>query len=301
MPRRKVKPAVVLGVDGAGCIVSQASVASIQPKWRPPLERTIAAYKERFGPALRSVYVRGSVPLGRARNGISDIDTFAVIADDEEYPNTDWAKSLSLAVSREWPFVTAVEALTFPISAMHTSRWLISTIKTQSACLCGPDFARDILGFRPGIDMVFAAWDLPEHLAIARRLAATLGDQEEARTACRWATKRLIRSAFELVMKRAKCYTRDLQACCEIFSTYYPDKAPSLARVLPFALGRRSPMHFAAVADNLGHWLYAEICLTYGADRIAQMLEPDDEQGRTFRTGSEFNQSGQETGRVLCT
>jgi len=265
---------VVLSTDDTGFIVRKASTTLIQSEWWPPVERIVDAYKECFGPVLRSIYVRGSVPVGRAIYGLSDIDTFALLEHDHSYVDADWARALSGEVIREWPFVAYVEAQVLPLSTLHTSRWLTSTIKTQSACVYGTDFSRDIPGFKPGIELMFESWEFLRSLAVAGRIGTTLNDREKIQRVYFWAIKRLIRSAFELVMERASCFTRDLYPCCQIFGRYYPEQAVSVSDALKFAIDS-NPNHtsFDRITGQIGDWLYEEICTTYGAQRISQLLD----------------------------
>jgi predicted nucleotidyltransferase len=278
-------PGLVLGTDDAGFVIKQASRALIQDEWWPPLERTIEAYKEQLGPALRSIYVRGSVAVGRAFRGLSDIDTFALIeqasiSHDPDGAAPTWLRALNREVTREWPYVARVEAYVFPLPAIHMSRWLAATIKTQSACLHGEDLSGNIPGFKPGIGLMLESWDLPRNLAIANRLGASLNDRGSVQRIYYAATKRLIRSAFELVMEQANCYTRDLHPCCHIVSHYYPEKAAAISEALAFALAPSADdMRFGDLADQFGEWLYATICAVHGAKRIAQLLDARDSGG----------------------
>jgi hypothetical protein len=269
-----VEDGIVLHTDERGYIVRQASADRIQARWRPAVERTVYEYIRRFGPALRSVYVRGSVPLGNARDFVSDIDTFALVDEPVNHADLRCEDFDGGAVRRAWPFVKRVEADAYPIDALRRSRRLAAVVKTQSACLYGEDFGPSIAGFRPGPDLILHGWDMPGDLAVARRIISAGCPADTAREICSWAMKRVLRSGFELVMERANVYTRDLHACHRFFAVYYPGKAEAMAEVLSLAIEPEPGLAlFGAVAEALGDWLYEALCHEYGAARIAQLLE----------------------------
>lgn len=265
--------AVVLRTDALGCLVKQASVAAIPAHWLDPVKWTVAAYARHFGRGLQSVYLRGSVPLGQARDFISDLDTFAVVAGADQRPRASWELEHGAEVGRRWPFVNGVEVSVYPMATVRTSRLLAAMIKVHAACVHGDDLSRGIRGFKPGIELLFHSWDLPRDLEVAKRVIDMAGDQETVDETCVWITKRILRSGSELVMRRAGCSTRDLVASYEMFVHYYPLRETAMAEVLALALAGGGPRARCLRAiDMVDNWLYAEICLEYGAARIEQLL-----------------------------
>jgi hypothetical protein len=135
---------IILVTDDTGSIVKQASPALIQGAWLPPLRMTIDAYLAEFGEDLCSVYVRGGLPLGRASEHVSDIDTFCVVDCRGRASDLGWEEAHNRAVKARFPFVRYVEIHAFPVEAIKTCRRLSAVIKTQSACVYGTDFADEI-------------------------------------------------------------------------------------------------------------------------------------------------------------
>lgn len=263
-------PGAVLRTDAQGYLVKAASVARIPARWREPVDSTVAAYAERLGPRPHSVYVRGSVPLGQARDFVSDLDTFAVVAGPEPPADVSWVHELASHVTRRWPFVSGVEVSVYPLDVALWAREVGAMIKLLSVCVYGDDLAPRIAGFRPGVELVLHGWSLPRDAAVARRV---LADHRAVDETCVWIAKRIVRSGFELVMRRAGCYTRDLVTCCELFSKEYPERAACMRSALSLAVAApRDPDRCVEVIDSLGNWLYEEICAEYGAARIEQLL-----------------------------
>jgi hypothetical protein len=267
------RPAAVLLPDADGYLVKQAAVARVPPHWRGPVDATVAMYAAQLGGGLHSVYVRGSIPLGEARDFVSDLDTFAIVTGPAPQEDVSWADEHEQEVVRRWPFVAGVEVSVHPLLDVPRSRRLAAMVKLLSACVHGEDLGPGIAGFRPGLDLLFHGWTLPGDAAIARRALGTLTDQAEVDKTCMWIAKRVVRSGFELVMRRAGCYTRDLVTCHELFARYHPRHATAMEEVLSIALGRAGDRARCLRAiDPLAAWLYAEICDQYGAARIEQLV-----------------------------
>lgn len=264
---------VVLGTDENGYIVREASGERIQREWAEPLGAVVARYRAHAGVRLHSVYVRGSVPLGRALPGISDIDTFAVVDGAGTGHDADWAEDHGRSIVHRWPFVAGVEMCMYAISAARTRGRVGAMISTQSVCVDGIDLTPEAGSYRPGVDLLFHGWDLPADLALARRILERSDAPRAVEDARTWAMKRVVRTGFELVMDREGCYTRDLVTCCERFGKHYPAKSRLMTAALELAMrGCRGGHSGIDVIDSLGPWLYAELCGEYGAARIEQLL-----------------------------
>jgi hypothetical protein len=151
--------------------------------------------------------------------------------------------------------------------------WLAATVKSQAVCVHGADVSPHLAGVRPGIDLVFEGWNLPRNVAIAGRLQDISFASDKAAEARVWASKKVVRSAFELVMKKADCFTRDLVACHELFQQHRPEKSEHLAEALALALHHEGDAgQFDRVVNFAKNYLYPEICREYGAERMAQLL-----------------------------
>lgn len=89
-----------------------------------------------------------------------------------------------------------------------------------------------------------------------------------------WATKRIVRTGFEVVMTRANCYTRDLYPAFRFFADNYPHQAPTMRKALQLSIEPSPrPADTIHVIEKLGSWLHRELCSEYGAERIGQLLD----------------------------
>lgn len=261
---------VILWPNAKGYIQPMASLAAIQPEWRAPLDAIVAACRNMCGTGFHSLYIRGSVALGQARNRVSDIDVILLSQRSHSPLDTAWQDRLNDEITKAWPFVHSVEILLFPLSALSESSSLCALLKTQSVCYAGDDILRCLRPQSLGFDLLFESWSLPNDIALARQLQKT----EKAEKARTWAAKKIVRSGFELVMCEAGCYTRDLSACRAGFSRHHPRQAPMMDAAFAFAIDRKSGEGGFAELANFGtNWLYPEICRTYGAEFVTHSLE----------------------------
>ncbi len=245
----------VLQCDLDGYLVFRPDPTRLQPKWKALLDQVVSVYETRFGPNLRSVYVRGSVAKGEAVDGISDIDTLALVKDGEEEIMPKWCEDQLKALRKKHRFCTGIEIIVLPpLSLLHVNPpktvnpWK-KLIKTQALCVYGEDIAPSIPRQRPDFNMaghIFAlSSDLPK---TPEELA-----QYSARK-CTWLMKRIVRSGFELVMDREKTFTRDLYPCYAAFIKYHPEWEPQMWLALELAVFPQ-PEKVEPVVSTLGKWL----------------------------------------------
>lgn len=227
-----------LGADQNGFIVNESSVLKFQEKWKPAIEETVAAYREHFGDNLTSVYVRGSVGRGKAIDGISDLDTRAIVNLPKDQIDVKWGREFNRRIITKYPFIKQVEIeVSSPEQAVDRKRGLHAILKTQAVCVYGKDVVEDIPGIKPGIEAAQHFKYLPDELA--KTIDFFENDQDSAvkkKNKCSWIMKRILRTGFELVMEREQKYTRDLYPCYESFAKYYPNKKEAMYKTLKLAI-----------------------------------------------------------------
>ena len=263
---------LVLLTDDDGLLAPQAHANKIQDKWRRPLESMIQAYQRIIGSNLSAVYVRGSVAVGRALDGISDIDTFALLTHWAQAPDLAVFEPMETALSIKFPFVEQFEFNVFPHAALPQARALAALIATQSACVFGADVTDQLPRFAPGYDLLEYDWQLPQQAKTTVRRLENADGITFARWT-RWLMKQFLRAGFGLVMMRAGCFTRDPYPCYRYFADYYPERAAEMRCALELAVNPGNdvtPMR--TLADEFAPWLHERLCAEYGTERIAQLL-----------------------------
>lgn len=250
-------------LDADGAIVNPAAWEQVPAPVVPVIERVRATYRERFGDALHSAYVRGSIVLGDAVPGVADLDTFALVRPDPPerfvwWETPAWAEQEAQRAGTADGWLTGVD---FGWATHHDdfdarNPTLAAMIATQSLCIAGEDLAPCLRRRRPGPDMLL------DHLAIAREVA-WLQDVAEGRAAddaerVRAVLKRLLRVGFELVMEDEGRYATSVYLGCEAFARHRPEQAEAMWTVLELYLDRAPGAALPPAVLPLAHSVAAE-------------------------------------------
>lgn len=259
-----------LETDAAGYIVNTASEKLIQEKWRPAVDEIVRAYKEQYGDALHSVYLRGSVAKGKAADGVSDIDTYAFVDLPKEKIDRSWIPQFAEELMRQYPFVNGVELIVSLLEGFEHRRGQRIAIKTQGICLYGKDLDGRIPQLKPGKDTVMHVHSIAKDVQKVRESVSSDNvSAEDVRKECTWIMKRILRTGCELVMERSGKYTRDLYPCYELFVQYYPEQAEEMRRVLDLAINpTKDEQKILTVLDGIGVWVGAEARRVFGDDFV---------------------------------
>lgn len=204
-----------LKTDENGFILPDVNLAAIDSQWMSLV--TFVKNQILQAGEVSSIYIRGSVPRGLAQSGYSDADFLCISEvnlDNLEKDINDQCKTL-------FPFVRGIELGSINqnqlkhVKPNRTRPYLEMLLKTQSLFLHGIDVCKDILPFRPDIEMVSHVFNLMkefENIAL---------HSEEDR---KWMSRRIVRSGLEITLDRSQNFTRDLYFCFEQFANYYPKK-----------------------------------------------------------------------------
>ncbi|MFD9390158.1 nucleotidyltransferase [Streptomyces sp. NPDC060000] len=258
------------GLDSQGHIAREGSLACVAHDFRP----VVAAARERipglFGTRLHSAYLYGSIPRGTARVGRSDLDLLAVLREEPTDADRADGRALDEALDREFPQIDGGGTLLVGHARVlsdlerHDLGWFL-------ACLCTPLLGEDLAEYLPRYrpDSLLARetnGDLALVLPRWRDRVSAAGASEAAlRPLVRFMSRRLVRTAFTLVMPRWNGWTSDLHEMAEAFGAYYPQRAEQLraAAVLGYEpRGDRAVL--SSYVDDLGPWLADEYTRVHG-------------------------------------
>jgi hypothetical protein len=198
-------------------IQNVTSLNKIQPEWRDLVDASIfeilrnASYL-----SVISIYLRGSVAVGRAISKVSDID-LTVIISSGSYSKC-WRNIIEGKLSSDFDLVREVEISIYDIqiaTPINKSRFKPSvafSIKTQSLLLWGRDISREIPFFRADKDTALEIF----HEKIPVLLRRLLNDAD-----LYWCKRQIIRLGAYVTMLKRDYYTRDIylitEDLCEIF------------------------------------------------------------------------------------
>lgn len=269
MAAASVPPIAPKGLDAQGCIEREGSLGRIPQPFRPVVAAVRDRVLELFGPRLHSAYLYGSIPRGTARVGRSDLDLLLALRDEPSDADREGVRELGEALDKEFPQIDGVGTLLYGRDVLlsdlerHDLGWFV-------ACLCTPllgdDLAEYLPRYRP--DSLLARETNGDLALLLPRWRERIGtaDSDETRTRLvRVISRRLVRTAFTLVMPRWNGWTSDLREMAEVFAAYYPERAYQVRAAA--ALGHdptADPAVLRAYLDDLGPWLAAEYTRVHG-------------------------------------
>ncbi len=254
----------VLKTDKEGFIVSESSADKIGSPWKEAVEEIKKVYLEHLGDIVHSIYVRGTVSRGEAIEGISDIDTFAVITKKPKEIDRSWVKEVRKTLEQKYSFSTGMEIDFISYNELFDSDELFDdkfTIKTQSACIYGKDLAQKIPPFHADIKTASHFHvNLKKVFENTKKGITNNPDKENIKEWCRWVMKRIIRAGFVLVMDKEKSFTRDLYPSYELFSKYFPEQELKMKTALELAVNPIDDSEkLASFIDDFGVWMEKQI------------------------------------------
>lgn len=261
-----IKHGDLLTTDSQGFIINPCSFEKILPPWTEIIADLKAAYLEIFGQKLHSIYIRGSVPRGKAISRVSDLDSLVVIYGDLEENELAQIQLCRRRLKYQYSFCTSVEFIWVGYEELiGAESTLKMVIKTQSLCIFGDDLTLVLPNYKPGIEMVSHAFELAEDLKELENELRCLGTNyifysDFVKDRCAWIMKRIIRVGLELVMLREQVFTRDLYPSYLLFTKHYPSQANYMNKALQLAINPSDNRAGLLIfLREFGSWLLGEI------------------------------------------
>lgn len=249
-----------LSTDEDGYLVNIASLANIQPEWQAAVDAVTDTCVTHMGNDLHSVYVCGSVARGCAVHGSSDLDMIALTQSSDTEQSKDWQIEMDFEMKRSFPFITEVELVTEARSNVLSLRGLRRILKLHSACVAGVDITGDLPRMKAGIEVAAAYHNLESEILKHLMNIQSKKLKNQIEHSCAWIMKKIVRTAFELVMEREGRYTTDLQSCYDFFSDYYPEHRHSVFRALQLATTPTTDLgQIGVVVCDVLRWMPQEI------------------------------------------
>ncbi len=202
-------------VDSEGFLINPTSIDNVSEHWKSVIDEVITLSCSVHGDNLHSLYLRGSVPEGTAHD-YSDLDIICVLSERKETNLTDDHKQLiDDMISKKVDYsLIALDDFT------EETEFLL---KVQSLYIFGKDLILDMRKFSisdvPEINLKEIDDAFYEMCSYALSNSnRTDGDNKDI---CRWLSRRVLMSAYNIVISREGVYTRDLTSCYLGYSKYY--------------------------------------------------------------------------------
>ncbi|MER5866689.1 nucleotidyltransferase domain-containing protein [Kitasatospora sp. NPDC002040] len=252
------------GLDQQGFIAREGSLDRVPALFGPLVEAARQGIADTFGPdRLHSAYLYGSIPRGTARPGRSDLDLLLALHRPPTPADRADADALEAALDAAHPVVDGGGILLADTATLlgELERYDLGWF---TACLCtpllGPDLAERLPRYRP-TSLLARETNGDLALALPRWRASTA----DPRALNRGISRRLVRTAFTLVMPRWGGWTSDLTASAEIAGGYYPERAGQLRTAARVALDPTGDPELRRMfTEDLGPWLAAEYTAVHG-------------------------------------
>lgn len=267
-----------LKLDPMGYFINPCHISHIASPWVGAIEDVKAALLTHVGAKIHSIYVRGSVAKGMAVAGVSDLDMFAIVFDEQNDIDMSWSDEFFLAQSVKYPFIKGIETGLAPLSKVlgpEPVRALRFLLKTQSVCVWGNDLIPEIESFSPGAYLTDGIHDFEENVENIVAGISEVDDKERLDAICIWIMKQVIRTGFLLVAERERTFTRDLYPCYQLFCRHYPEYAAEMKFALQSAIGPQCARdELLCFLDEFGKQLMCMVRVAYprqnlGAERTA--------------------------------
>ncbi|MGW2481936.1 nucleotidyltransferase domain-containing protein [Streptomyces sp. NPDC001571] len=253
-----------------GYIEREGSLTLVQTEFQPLVAALRDRVADRFDGRLHSAYLYGSVPRGTAQVGRSDLDVVLALHTEPTAADRAAARAVEAELDAEFDVIDGAGILLFGRDMLlselerHDLGWFV-------ACLCTPllgaDLAEQLPRYRPTSLLARETnGDLGDALTRWRRGAAEATGEARLRSLVRGASRKLVRTAFTLVMPRYGGWTSDLTEQAEAFARYYPERAEQLRKTAVQAgnpVGDRDVL--TMYTEDLGPWLAAEYLTVHGA------------------------------------
>lgn len=223
-------------LDDEGYVINDLSIENIQKEYAVILKDVLRLYQKYFSEHLHSIYLRGSVAKGMAIPNVSDLDTIAVSKTKLSQEEIKIRELIWEEIAQKYPYLKGVEIHFEALETVHTSKRLQFLLKTQCICVYGTNLNLQIPKLGLGKYAYAHSPTFEEDLERVSKWLETEDSDEEKKEVCSWIMKRTVRIGFELVMKRERCFTRDLYPCYERFAKHYPKKSSAMYEALTLAV-----------------------------------------------------------------
>lgn len=242
---------MLYNLNEKGEVINNASIDCIQPPYQSILKKIEKFYKKTLGENLLSIYIRGSVSVGRAKPFISDVDSVAITHTDVTPQKLKVINEYSKELQQKHPFVTLVDMTVISRKALWENDEFSNLkiyLKTQSVCLYGENVTKEIEVVRPGRELALEMYgDLPEKLQDLEKVFSHnttektyLGEKRPIEFWCIWTMRTILRSGLGLVMFKRPVYSQDLETCAEVFLDQYPEYKLDIEKALFWAMNPTS-------------------------------------------------------------
>ncbi|MGF1748904.1 nucleotidyltransferase domain-containing protein [Vibrio cionasavignyae] len=243
--------------------ISHNSLPIPQVTYHAAIHDLLMCLKSGLRDNLHSVYIYGSVAHGRAIAGVSDLNVVVVTQTPLSASQKKVFNTIDWRFQKNFPFVDAVSIRSTIINDVVSLDALFTwgfLLKQCCICVHGDDLA-ECFGDYVASWEIAKQWnmDIGQTVPVLRHRIAVAGTNKALLKAQREMAKKLLRTAYGLVMPKTKRWYDEPHHCAQQFLLFYPEKRVIIER-LEILLGPRviAKRSVVALLDDFGCWLVSE-------------------------------------------
>ncbi|AST94272.1 hypothetical protein BC6307_07990 [Sutcliffiella cohnii] len=218
------------GLDHNGFIESDVSIEKIDKSYMPCIQESIESLKKLFPQQLHSVYVYGSVARGDAIPLKSDLDLIAMFNSQLSAEKLAALKTLASELSVKYGSLVrdvGIAVAYYDYTVDPTNYYENAFIKEISVCVYGEDVGERFGPYKltPEIAISFNG-DICNYVTRTLKRLETAASIEDFKIISQGFARKLIRTYYSMVMARSQIWTTKLHEQSDVFTHYFPHKAP---------------------------------------------------------------------------
>ncbi len=244
------------------CIKKEVSLKKVLVKYKPIIKE-VKFRLLNYSDKIHSIYLYGSVATGKAKSPTSDLDLVVVLNRKPTVKLKDQLKNLEsklslkyTAVFREVGFAITYKGEVLQGNDSFGWKFFLTVLSIK---IYGTGLFKKKVQFYPTKKLAKNLHsDIAKNLKEARSKIKS-ANPTEYKLQIKSIMKKIIRTAFSIVMEKDNFWTTDSDKMVKIFIKYYPEKKKEIKKVLNLTKNH-SPNKNAAISiiGNFGKWVSRE-------------------------------------------
>jgi uncharacterized protein len=227
-------------LDSKGYIKREVSVNKIKKQFKASFNHTKKEILDKFKLKIHSIYAYGSVLTGKAKSPASDLDILIVLKRKPNERLTNELKNLENQLTkkhikkyREVGFV-----VTYKSEVLRSKESFGWTFFIRIICdkISGDNLFGTKTKYKPSKKLALQLHsDVEQDINIAILKIREEKNSKQVKLQQRSILKKIIRTAFSIVMEKEQEWTTDLDYMSEIFIKHYPNKKEEMQKALSWS------------------------------------------------------------------
>lgn len=243
-------------------IKKEVALKKIPARYKPIVGDVKSQLLE-FSDKTHSIYLYGSVATGKAKSPTSDLDLVVVLKAKPTPKFKNALKELETSLSSKYQkmFREVGFAITYKNEVLrgkeaHGWRFFLTILSVK---IFGDNLFQQEMKFSPSGKLARNLHsDIEKNIEEAKKKIKNT-NSEEAKLQIKSIMKKIIRTAFSIVMEDENYWTTDLDEMTKIFTKFYPKKKQQINAVLKMAKSKSPDKKSAtSILNNFGKWVSLE-------------------------------------------